>query len=219
MAEWDSFAQHYDLLFDDRSVDVSFWTSLAKKFGSPILELACGTGRISLPIARLGFAIYGIDISKPMLRIFKKKLSRENTKTKKQIILIQQNANDFNIPRIKFAAIFSPWGFMPKTQLEQKTFFISIKKHLVDNGYLILDLFNFSNPNKDSSNYYLRECEDFPKKNFTLLRHVEHLIDRKIRMGTFIYTLDKIKRNGTHRRYVMKRKERIYTKENLLKLL
>ncbi|MBE0527198.1 MAG: class I SAM-dependent methyltransferase [Candidatus Thorarchaeota archaeon] len=42
---------------------------LAKRYGSPTLELACGTGRISLMLAQAEYEITGIELSPEMLVI------------------------------------------------------------------------------------------------------------------------------------------------------
>ena len=56
----------YDLE-DSSDIGVAFYTALAQETGGPVLELACGTGRVSLPIARLGFPVTGLDIVPGML--------------------------------------------------------------------------------------------------------------------------------------------------------
>jgi SAM-dependent methyltransferase len=57
---------NYDIE-DDSDTGVAFYTALAQESGSPVLEIACGTGRVSIPIARLGFAVTGLDITPGML--------------------------------------------------------------------------------------------------------------------------------------------------------
>jgi SAM-dependent methyltransferase len=47
--------------------DVGFWRQLAQQSGGPVLELACGTGRLCVPIARAGVEIVGIDNDPVML--------------------------------------------------------------------------------------------------------------------------------------------------------
>jgi len=49
----------------DREWD--FFLALARETGGPILDIACGSGRIALPLAREGFDCVGIDLSQPML--------------------------------------------------------------------------------------------------------------------------------------------------------
>ena len=43
--------------------DVALWLSLAQQTGGPVLELACGTGRVLLPLARAGYEVTGLDLS------------------------------------------------------------------------------------------------------------------------------------------------------------
>ncbi len=50
--------------FDD---DIELYLRLAEVVGDPILELGCGTGRVLAPLAKAGFRVTGIDVSRPML--------------------------------------------------------------------------------------------------------------------------------------------------------
>jgi ubiquinone/menaquinone biosynthesis C-methylase UbiE len=66
---WDEYAPFYDWE-NARTLgkrDVPFWRNLALQAGGQVLELGCGTGRISLPLGRAGVRLVGIDRSEPML--------------------------------------------------------------------------------------------------------------------------------------------------------
>jgi SAM-dependent methyltransferase len=66
---WDEYAPFYDWE-NARTLgrrDVSFWRRVALEAHGPVLELGCGTGRVSLPLARAGVHLVGIDRSMPML--------------------------------------------------------------------------------------------------------------------------------------------------------
>ena len=52
---------------DTSDTGIAFYIALAQEAGGPVLEIACGTGRVSIPIARLGFAVTGLDIVPGML--------------------------------------------------------------------------------------------------------------------------------------------------------
>lgn len=62
-------AELYDLLVSPvmNRLDLAFYLSLARKFGGPILELACGTGRVLVPCAKVAGAAVGVDLSDAML--------------------------------------------------------------------------------------------------------------------------------------------------------
>ncbi len=57
----------YDLEHEGLADDVELYRQFAYATGDPILELACGTGRILVPLARDGHRVTGIDLSRPML--------------------------------------------------------------------------------------------------------------------------------------------------------
>lgn len=66
---WDEYAPFYDWE-NTRTLgrrDVPFWRRVARAADGPVLELGCGTGRVSLPLARAGIDLVGIDRSAEML--------------------------------------------------------------------------------------------------------------------------------------------------------
>ena len=66
---WDDYAPFYDWenaqTLDRR--DVEFWRRVAARATGPVLELGCGTGRVTIPVARTGARIVGVDRSAEML--------------------------------------------------------------------------------------------------------------------------------------------------------
>lgn len=61
-------AEAYDRT-DRSDTGVAFYAALAQETGGPVLDLACGTGRVGIPIARLGFAVTGVDIVPGMVAV------------------------------------------------------------------------------------------------------------------------------------------------------
>jgi ubiquinone/menaquinone biosynthesis C-methylase UbiE len=57
---------HYDAAHSYRVEDLAFWTSLVTP-GTRVLELACGTGRIAIPLARAGAIVTALDAAPSML--------------------------------------------------------------------------------------------------------------------------------------------------------
>jgi SAM-dependent methyltransferase len=75
---WDEYAPFYDWE-NARTLgrrDVPFWRRVALEAEGPVLELGCGTGRITAPLARAGVDLVGIDRSAPMLDRARRRLSR-----------------------------------------------------------------------------------------------------------------------------------------------
>jgi SAM-dependent methyltransferase len=66
---YDSIARVYDPWSASVTEDVEFYVEEARASGGPVVELACGTGRISVPIAKAGISLIGVDASAGMLEI------------------------------------------------------------------------------------------------------------------------------------------------------
>ena len=62
---WDG--RHYDAFNAPAQDDFKFYLAQAKKARGPVLELACGTGRLTIPLKKEGIAITGLDLAAPML--------------------------------------------------------------------------------------------------------------------------------------------------------
>jgi 2-polyprenyl-3-methyl-5-hydroxy-6-metoxy-1,4-benzoquinol methylase len=60
-------AAFYDAEFAGRDHEIPFYLHWSAKIGAPILEVACGSGRLTLPIAEQGLEVVGLDLSAPML--------------------------------------------------------------------------------------------------------------------------------------------------------
>ncbi len=63
----------YDLEFGEYKPSGPFFESVARTTGGPVLDLACGTGWLAIPLARMGFAVTGVDIAPAMLARARKK--------------------------------------------------------------------------------------------------------------------------------------------------
>ena len=53
--------------------DVDFYLGLARDAEGAVLELGCGTGRVTIPIAREGIAVTGLDIEPRMLELARRR--------------------------------------------------------------------------------------------------------------------------------------------------
>lgn len=70
----DTLASYYDWEHDDYLADVELYLRLAAERGDPVLEAACGSGRVALALAQAGHRVVGFDRDRAMLRRARHKL-------------------------------------------------------------------------------------------------------------------------------------------------
>jgi ubiquinone/menaquinone biosynthesis C-methylase UbiE len=135
------FARFYDWTCVERNEDIPFYLTLARKHGAPLLELACGTGRVTIPLARQGFAITGIDISPEMLAITQEKLNREIPEVRARVRLLQADMTAFDLPDcVNLAFIPVASFFHLHHRGEKRRCLSSVRRHLSPRGVLAVDL-------------------------------------------------------------------------------
>jgi SAM-dependent methyltransferase len=144
-ALYDSFiADYYDEspVVKNRTQDVTFYRDAARDFGDPVLELGCGTGRITMALAETGKRVTGLDLSERMLERAAKKRAALRTEERERVHLIQGDMAKFDLGET-FRLIIIP--FRPLQHLlevrEQMDCLECVKKHLAPGGRLILDVF------------------------------------------------------------------------------
>lgn len=132
-------AEFYDQEFADRTHDTVFFLRQAALLGGHVLEVACGTGRITLPMARAGIEVTGLDVSRPMLELARRKAEAEHL----QLAWLEQDCRDIRVPQA-FSLIFSATNAMQHLHdLESVNAFLSSARNaLRPDGTLILDVFN-----------------------------------------------------------------------------
>ncbi len=110
---WDAYAPFYDWE-NARTVqrrDVGFWQRLATRVGGPVLELGCGTGRVSLPVARTTDRLVGIDRSAEMLAWARRRLRRSRYGSRVRLVRGDIRALPFQIAR-PFQLAIAPYGIL-----------------------------------------------------------------------------------------------------------
>ncbi|MBT8320523.1 MAG: class I SAM-dependent methyltransferase [Eudoraea sp.] len=104
-----------------------------------ILELCCGTGRLTLPIAKDGYDISGVDHTPSMLEEAKVKASEEGL----EVEFIEADIRNMDLHE-KFDLIFIPFNSLHHLYVNEDLFkaFKVVKNHLKDGGLFLLDCFN-----------------------------------------------------------------------------
>jgi len=92
-------AELYDYEYRHRRADITFYRGLARnrmEFASgPILDLACGSGRLLLPLVRDGHRVVGIDRSAKMLAAAARRIHRLAPSRRQQCTLARADLRDF----------------------------------------------------------------------------------------------------------------------------
>jgi len=137
-------AKYYDDAYAVKPdlVDLPFYVDLAKQIGGPILEMGCGTGRVLLPIARMGIEIHGLDNAPTMLGILRERIQNEPEQVRSQIALHQGDMRQFRGQK-KYALVTIPFRPMQHmyTLEDQVAALKTGAFHLDDDGILALDVF------------------------------------------------------------------------------
>ncbi len=133
------YAQLYDLSVPDWPGELDFYRELIAGFGSEqpeVFEIACGTGRVTLQLARDGNNITGLDLSTDLLEI-----ARSKSIGISNVRWIQGDMRTFDLDQ-RFGLIISPghsFQFM-NTPADQVQCLETLKRHLHPGGLLVLHL-------------------------------------------------------------------------------
>lgn len=142
-SQYREFAYFYDHFSGKLESDLEFYLAEAKRAGSPVLELGCGTGRVTIPVAESGIDVVGLDLSEDMLSVARQKISRLGVEIQRRIKVLEGDMRDFSLDR-KFNLIMIPFrAFLHlTTPADQRQALICIREHLTDDGCLVFNIFD-----------------------------------------------------------------------------
>jgi len=144
MPRYVDYAEYYD--YDNvggpMTEDIPFYLGYAEETGGPILELACGTGRVMIPIAEASFTVHGLDFSENMLQVERRKISEKGLWDR--VTLTLGDMADFDLPVKGFTMAFvAVRSFMHLfTQGIQLGCLRCVHRHLRPGGLLLMDLYS-----------------------------------------------------------------------------
>ena len=136
--KFDLVADLYDT-YVNTSLDIPFYLNETAGFEDEILELMCGTGRVSIPLLNSGRKLCCVDYSKGMLDSFRKKIIDKNY----PVQLIQMDVSMLALNK-EFGLIILPFHSFSEiltTDLQFHTL-KAIARHLKPNGLFICPLQN-----------------------------------------------------------------------------
>jgi SAM-dependent methyltransferase len=113
--------------------------AFARRFGGPVLELACGSGRLLAPLAQAGFAVTGVDSSTAMLERARQRLNTQGLQARLVEQPLESLALDGAFRTIVLA--LDSFGLLTKRE-DQLHALQAAKQHATHDARLILDLAN-----------------------------------------------------------------------------
>jgi ubiquinone/menaquinone biosynthesis C-methylase UbiE len=129
--------RHYDALKTQN--DVAFYLAQAQAAARSVLEIGCGTGRVTIPLAAAGVDITGLDVSASMLEEAKRKADSQGLR----IDWVAADGRSFDLGR-RFALIMMPFNtlqfFRDSAALGQ--LFRCVKSHFGNEGRFVFDVFS-----------------------------------------------------------------------------
>lgn len=118
---------------------LEFYLRQIALYGEPVLELACGSGRLTIPLAEAGMRITGLDNSKDMLALATSKASDRGV----ELPLVPGDMRNFYLDQeFKFIFVAAQSLTHLHTRREIEDCFSCVRRHLVGDGRFLLELFN-----------------------------------------------------------------------------
>jgi ubiquinone/menaquinone biosynthesis C-methylase UbiE len=145
---WDAYAPFYDWE-NARTLgrrDVPFWRDVAGRVRGQVLELGSGTGRISLPLARAGVRLVGVDRSAEMLQQAVRRAvalrRRRQGRKKASLRFVRADIRHLPFADASFGAVLAPYGILQSLTRERDlaATLESVSRVIVPGGLFGLDL-------------------------------------------------------------------------------
>jgi len=136
----------YDYEYRRRREDVRFYRrTAAELLGEPglILELACGTGRITVPLLRDGHRVVGMDLSEAMLGRARARFARLGRAARARSLLVRADLRSFAFGR-RFPLVIMAFNCLEHLYTaEELTACLSrVRDHLAPGGHFVFDVQN-----------------------------------------------------------------------------
>jgi SAM-dependent methyltransferase len=131
--------QIYDLQDEDYYDDYPLTEQWAHKLGGPLLDLACGTGRMALRLAELGYEVTGVDLTPQMIGWARRKAAKQGL----PIEWVVADARTFDLHK-SFAFIYmleNAFQFF-LTRADQEAMLARVREHLLPEGCFLFETRN-----------------------------------------------------------------------------
>jgi len=199
--EMDLWSDIYDQVYFDVNEDIGFYVQESILSDGPVLELGCGTGRVTFPIAKEGIDLLALDNSIGMLNVALEKMKHKGD-SYTNLEFVKSDMRNFAFNK-KFNLIIIPFrGFQSLLNIsDQIQTVLNIKKHLTENGRLIFNAFVPDSESMGSAHdvlYHYKDVQDTENNRkfiiwnqseydqFNQIVHTRIVVDESNNMGEVV---------------------------------
>lgn len=201
LTDWGSIARIYDLEHPAaRGAELRFWDTLISEHGGSALELAAGSGRIAIGLARKGHQITGLELSEGMLERARGRTARLRPEVRDRLTWVQGDMSDFDLGR-QFGLVFVAYNsfWLLRTEAVQQKCLECALRHVVPGGAIALDLFP-PLPDDYVGEEGITQYVAMAYKGQTLVRVKDYAWNARTRLGLSDVRYYGEKRTGSARR-------------------
>src|SRR6185503_317468 len=133
----------YDWEYRRRRADVAFYRMLAEERGGPVLDLGCGSGRLTAPLVTDGHRVCAIDLSPPMLARAAARLRRAPARHGGKAVLVRADLRALPV-RGRFPLVIAAFHTIQHLidDHELIAFFRTVRRLLGEKGWFAFDIFS-----------------------------------------------------------------------------
>ncbi|RFS86615.1 class I SAM-dependent methyltransferase [Actinomadura spongiicola] len=137
-------AKLYDIVTRHDTVAVGELLRVAEGRTGPVLELGCGTGRLTFPFLEKGYEMVALDLSGDMLAVLDERLKEPgNEGYADRITLVQGDMTDFHLDRKFDLIVVGGASVWTVDEARRADMFARIREHLAEDGRLLVTLVEF----------------------------------------------------------------------------
>jgi SAM-dependent methyltransferase len=138
-------ARWYSTVYAWKQDDIPFYLAQAERWAGPggaVLELACGNGRVVLPMARAGYRVAAVDTSEAVLEQLAQRLSEEPEPVRERVQPLRQDMRRLKLDRL-FRFIYLPFNTMLVLLQphDRQAMLDRVREHLAPSGAFAFDIF------------------------------------------------------------------------------
>lgn len=173
---------------DARRIISLLFKKIRLKRGSRILDIACGSGRHSFLLAKKGFNVTGLDLSRYLINSAKRKLNGEYSKYQKRLTFEIRDMRDIRHKGEFDMAVnlFTSFGYFMNDSDNEKVI-KGISRALKPGGYFLLDFLN--------SDYLRRNIVPFDTQRFNgkVAVQLRGIVNKTVTKDIYIFSARKPK--------------------------